>query len=39
MEWIVVFSVAVFLIGIVLIVRDATTFFDPPKKKPGKYKS
>jgi hypothetical protein len=26
MEWVVVFSVAVFLIGIILIVRDATIF-------------
>ena len=34
MEWAVVFSVAVFLVGIVLIVRDATTFFEPPKKQP-----
>ena len=33
MEWAVVFSVAVFLIGIVLIVRDATTYFEPPKKQ------
>ncbi len=30
MEWVVVFSVAVFLIGIILIVRDATTDSEPP---------
>jgi hypothetical protein len=39
MEWVVVFSVAVFLIGIILIVRDATTFFEPPKKQPQRRES
>lgn len=39
MEWVVVFAVAVFLIGIILIVRDATTFFEPPKKQTERRES
>ena len=39
MEWVVVFALAAFLIAIMLIVRDATTFFEPPKERPEQRKS
>ena len=39
MEWVVVFALAAFLIGILLIVRDATTYFEPPKKQSERRES